>query len=70
MSALSIFNFDGNIIRSLYIADVPWFVGIDVANALGYAKPRNALAMHCKRAKSLKDIGALNQGSQQNQLLM
>ncbi len=33
MSDLSIFNFDDNIIRSFYIADVPWFVGIDVAKA-------------------------------------
>lgn len=26
------------------------FCGIDVAAALGYAKPRNALAAHCKGA--------------------
>lgn len=35
----------GNI-RVLDIDGEPWFVGKDVATALGYAKPRNALAEH------------------------
>ena len=38
------------------------FCGIDVAAALGYAKPRNALAAHCKGA--LKR-GALTAGGVQ-----
>lgn len=33
-------------IRSLIINDEPWFVGKDVAEILGYAKPRNAIATH------------------------
>ncbi len=33
-------------IRSLMIEDQPWFVGRDVAEALGYAKPENAVANH------------------------
>ncbi len=70
MSALSIFNFEDNIIRSLYIADVPWFVAIDVANALGYTNSRKAIIDHCKRAKSLKDIDVTNRYVQQNQELM
>jgi len=28
----------------------PWFVAKDVAEVLGYAKPRNAIATHCKGA--------------------
>lgn len=33
-------------IRTLTINNDPWFVGKDVALALGYVKPRNALAAH------------------------
>ena len=33
-------------VRSMMIEDAPWFVGHDVAGALGYAKPRNALKAH------------------------
>ncbi len=29
----------------------PWFVASDVATALGYAKPQNAIAQHCKYAE-------------------
>ena len=33
-------------IRVMLIDDDPWFVGKDIAVALGYAKPENALAAH------------------------
>lgn len=33
-------------IRTVTINDEPWFVGKDVAQVLGYAKPENALAAH------------------------
>lgn len=33
-------------IRSIMIDMAPWFVGRDVATALGYAKPENAIAAH------------------------
>ena len=33
-------------IRSMEIGGEPWFVGKDVATALGYAKPRNAIERH------------------------
>ena len=33
-------------IRSLLIEGEPWFVAKDVASALGYLKPENAIAMH------------------------
>ena len=33
-------------VRTLYIEGEPWFVGKDVAEALGYAKARNAIAVH------------------------
>ena len=33
-------------LRTVIIKNEPWFVGKDVASALGYAKPENALAAH------------------------
>lgn len=33
-------------IRTITIDSEPWFVGKDVAIALGYAKPENAIATH------------------------
>lgn len=37
-------------IRSIEIGGKAYFVGADVARALGYAKPQNAIASHCKGA--------------------
>lgn len=33
-------------VRSMTIDGVPWFVGRDVAKALGYTKPRNTISVH------------------------
>lgn len=33
-------------VRTIMIDDAPWFVGKDVAEALGYAKTRNAIQVH------------------------
>ena len=45
------FDFDGAAIRVITdkLGD-PWFVARDVADALGYSKPENAVARHCKAA--------------------
>jgi prophage antirepressor-like protein len=48
------FNFDGFGVRVIEQDGEPWFVARDVAEVLGYAKPQNAVAAHCK--------GALKQG--------
>lgn len=47
MNELQIFNNEefGNI-RTVTINNEPWFVGKDVAEALGYAKARNAISSH------------------------
>lgn len=50
----AVFEFHGASVRTLMIDGEPWFVAKDVAEVLGYAKPRNAISSHCK--------GALNQG--------
>lgn len=39
----------------------PWFVAKDVAEALGYAKPENAIAAHCRGAEKMT---TLKQGGQ------
>lgn len=37
-------------IRTVTIDGVPWFVGRDIAKALGYARPDNAVTTHCKHS--------------------
>ena len=41
-------------VRTTVINGEPWFVGKDVAEVLGYAKPLNAVAMHVEIEDSLK----------------
>lgn len=55
MNELQIFNSEefGDI-RTVTIDKEPWFVGKDVATALGYAKPLNALSAHVEKDDSLK----------------
>jgi prophage antirepressor-like protein len=50
------FNFEGRDIRVVTLNDQVLFIARDVATALGYADPSNAVADHCRHAKSLKDI--------------
>ena len=54
MNNLQIFNSEefGDI-RTVTINNEPWFVGKDVATALGYAKPLNALSAHVEKDDSL-----------------
>lgn len=55
MNELMIFNNPefGNI-RTIECDGAPWFVGKDVAEALGYAKPRNAIDTHVDPDDALK----------------
>ena len=46
-------------VRTTIINGEVWFVGKDVAEALGYTKPRNAIATHVDE----EDKGALKQGT-------
>ena len=55
MNELQIFeNTEFGSIRTLEIDGEPYFVGKDVAEVLGYAKPLNALATHIDEDDSLK----------------
>lgn len=42
------FAFDDSTIRVIHEAGVTWFVGRDVAQALGYANPADAMDKHCR----------------------
>ncbi|WP_304805503.1 BRO family protein, partial [Dubosiella newyorkensis] len=46
MNELQNFTFDGSQVRTITINNEPYFVGKDIAEVLGYAKARNALAAH------------------------
>lgn len=37
-------------IRTIVLDGQPWFVGRDIAKALGYARPDNAVTTHCKHS--------------------
>lgn len=64
------FSFDQSIsIRTIIIDNDPWFVAKDVAAALGYADTKSAISAHCKRSKSLKELGVANRRPSQNQAL-
>ena len=49
MNELKVFeNKEFGSIRTIMIDGTPWFVGRDIAKALGYARPENAVATHCR----------------------
>ncbi|MCH1723605.1 phage antirepressor KilAC domain-containing protein [Lactococcus formosensis] len=48
MNELQNFNFSGKQIQTLLINDIPYFIGKEVAELLGYRNTRDALAKHVK----------------------
>lgn len=54
-----IFEHDGNRIRVAYIDGEPWFCGVDVARALEYQNPREAVVTHCKSDGVAKRYGVV-----------
>lgn len=69
MNGLQTFaNEEFGAVRSLMIEDKPWFVGYDVAKALGYVKPRNAISVHVddEDKNSALIQGAIQGGTQGN----
>lgn len=54
----------GNV-RTVTIDGNPWFVGNDVAKALGYVKERNAIANHVDKEDALKCGLPSNSGVQE-----
>ena len=46
-------------IRVLEIENEPWFVGKDIADALGYSNSSKAVSMHCKHIrKEMIDVSS------------
>jgi prophage antirepressor-like protein len=48
LSNLIPFQFDGRAVRVIDIGSEPWFVAKDVAEAIGYSNPTDAISNHCK----------------------
>lgn len=46
MNEVTVFNFETNEVRTVVINNEVWLVARDVAEALGYAKARNAISSH------------------------
>lgn len=46
MNEVQVFNFEANEVQTVIINDEVWFVGKDVAKALGYSNTRDALGKH------------------------
>lgn len=63
MNELTVFNNpEFGEIRILEINEMPWFVGKDVANMLGYTNPSKALADHVDVDDKLKNESLLSLG--------
>lgn len=48
VNEVSIFDFGDSAIRTLAIDNRPYFVGRDIASALGYSNTKDALSRHCR----------------------
>lgn len=69
MNKLQIFNSEEfGEIRSVDVNGKPYFVATDVAKALGYAKPNNAVSTHCR--STLKQGIATKQGNMSEMVLI
>ena len=63
MNDLQVFkNAEFGEIRTVTIDDEPWFVGKDVAKALGYSDTNKAIAMHVDEEDKLNDKTSLSLG--------
>lgn len=70
MTNLVPFSFDSHEIRILTDDNgEPLFVAKDVAIALGYDNPQQAVRLHCKKSKSLKELGCYPVAPHNNQPL-
>lgn len=69
MNELQLFNFNGQEVRTLLIDDEPYFVGKDIAEVLGYANVRDAIARHIDdEDKGVVKLDTL--GGKQNQTII
>ncbi len=59
IGSVSDFSFEGAPVRTVTIDGVPWFVGKDVAERLGYGDPTTAIRSHCKGVQKLHPLRTL-----------
>lgn len=50
----AVFQFESHQIRTIVKDGEPWFVANDIAETLGYVRPKDAIAQHCKCAEIFK----------------
>jgi prophage antirepressor-like protein len=71
MIAIIPFTFETSEIRSIVDGEGnPWFVGRDIAAALGYVNPPEAIRTHCKKAQPIEILGVSVSLTLQNQTLI
>ena len=71
MNELSIFsNSEFGEVRTTEIDGKTYFVATDIAKALGYAKPNNAINTHCKGATLIRGIITDSLGRKQDALVI
>lgn len=56
MNEITVFsNNEFGEVRTVLVNGEPWFVGIDVAKALGYKKPSDAIVNNVQKGDSIHD---------------
>lgn len=71
MTAIIPFTFETSEIRSIVDGEGnPWFVARDIAKALGYVDPKQAVHDNCKKAQRVENIGGVSKTPLQNQTLI
>lgn len=62
MNDLAVFNnLDFGSVRTLMVGDIPYFVGKDVANILGYVNPQKAICTHVDEEDKMLNVVLLSQ---------
>lgn len=69
MSNITPYNFEGASVRAVEIDGMPWFVGKDVADALGYADSTTAMRSHCRGVQKLHPIRDSRGRAQETRIL-
>jgi hypothetical protein len=65
MTALAIFDYSGQTVRTVMIDGEPWFVAADVCDVLGYANSRDAVSKHVPESRKRVSRIATPSGEQQ-----
>lgn len=64
MNELQLFNFQGSEVRTVLIDEIPYFVGKDIADILGYSRSSKAINDHVDKTDQIEKIVNISQSSQ------